>query len=327
MAPKSTNRRQRVVSSLTVAQAAESWYRAMQAADLSRYTLVNRQATIALLVGYLEQHEHSTRLVDLSRAVLEEFVIALRTDYGYAPGTVYLRYTTLATFFRWCVAEEELEFSPMARVQSPKVPDTPPSVLSREEIDALLKTCQGRGFYDRRDRAIFLLLIDTGMRLHEIAQLTLDTVDMQARTLAIMGKGRRGRKPHFDVTAAAALDAYLRARLRYLNEHPRYAASRALWFGKKAQLTRMGIYRMVKRRAQQAGLDTNVHPHLFRHGFAHDWLAAGGQEGDLEMLAGWSHGSPMIRRYGAAQAEERAREAHKRFSPANRLGRPEPPKR
>ncbi len=61
-----------------------------------------------------------------------------------------------------------------------------------------------------------------------------------------------------------------------------------------------------------------IHPHQFRHGFAHAFLAAGGQETDLMRLAGWSSRA-MLQRYGAAAADERARDAYRKLSPMDRL--------
>ncbi len=82
-------------------------------------------------------------------------------------------------------------------------------------------------------------------------------------------------------------------------------------------MTGNGILQMIYRRGQQAGLE-HLHPHMFRHSFAQSWLRNGGNEHELMKLAGWE-GLAMVKRYTDATAAERAREAHKRFSPMEAL--------
>jgi site-specific recombinase XerD len=123
-----------------------------------------------------------------------------------APSTEYRNYSGLRQFFRWCVAEGELDASPLANVRPPKVPEPRTEMLTRDQMRALLADCSGRDLVSRRDTAIILLFADTGVRLSELANLTTEDVDLRARVAYVVGKGRRPRTVPFGARTAQALD-------------------------------------------------------------------------------------------------------------------------
>jgi site-specific recombinase XerD len=261
------------------------------------------------LAGWLAAQGMPTDVGSVRREHLEAYIEHLQQDApgrsgaGQKSATVSITYRTMRTFFRWLVAEEEISKSPMERMSAPAVVEEPPQVLTPEQLAKLYNVCGGRSFDDRRDLALVRLLADSGMRRGEIAGLTVDDLHLDGDGLILLrgdtSKSRRGRVVPLSRDGLGALDRYLRVR----HSHP-HARLPWLWLGKRGRLSDSGVLQVVERRGRQAGI-AGLHPHRFRHTFAHSMLVGGMTEGAVAALAGWKDRA-MLARYGRSAAVERA---------------------
>ena len=287
-----------------------SFARHLRAEGRSERTVAIYGQAIRFFCRWLEDQGRAATLDELTRPAVREWLAQLADTHE--PSTVKTRYRGLFRFCGWLVDEDELTENPMRTLSPPEPKSKPVPVLSDVELAALLKACAGKEFNDRRDEAMIRLLLDCGLRVSELCALTVEGIDLDQGMALVRGKGNKLRPVYFGARTTRAVDRYLRARGGH-----RWAHLDALFLTQRGALSPDGARERMKVRGAMAGIE-DLHPHRFRHTWAHDFLMSGGQERDLKRLAGWSS-DVMLERYGASAADARAKAAAQRMKRGDRV--------
>ena len=294
----------------------DSWEMAMEADGYATGTRHGYRKALASFGAWLAAEAPDIGPTEVVRDHVRGWLVTLRRQRSQNTARTY--YAGVRHFYRWLLAEGEIEVDPCDGIRSPAPAEPETPVVSPADLRRLLEGCAGRDFRARRDRAIIMLFVDGGLRLAELTGLTTDDVDVRDRMVYVVGKGTGRRGPRkraipLGIKAAQALDRYLRERRR----HP-WAAHEALWLGDRGRgpLSADGIKAMIARRGAAIGIA--LHPHALRHTWAHEFRNAGGSEGDLMLIGGWTSRA-MLDCYGKSAAAERARDAARRYSLGDRL--------
>lgn len=201
-----------------------------------------------------------------------------------AASSIARHLVSIKMLFRFLVLEGILVESAVDLVNSPRLWQRLPKVLSPEKVDELLTAPGPEDRYALRDRAILAVLYATGCRASEVAQLTLRDIAFTDGFCRCLGKGNKERIVSLNPTARNALDLYLD------RERPRLVGSRdtqTVFVSRSGQaINRVTVWALVKRYAARIGCSRDVSPHSLRHSFATHMLAGGADIRTLQEMLG-----------------------------------------
>jgi site-specific recombinase XerD len=234
----------------------------------------------------------STRWTAPDRAAVRAYLAAL-ADRDLSPSAVAGRLAAVRAFYRHAARQGWIDANPVAGVRSPRRPARLPRVLSAGEAFTLVEAPIRQGAGDshddalrRRDAALLELLYATGMRISELATLTVARVDRSRRRLRVIGKGSKERELLFGMHAAAALAAYLAGGRPALSARGTAESDAVFLNARGGALSARGARLVVERWVSRAGIRTQASPHTLRHSFATHLLEGGADLRSVQELLG-----------------------------------------
>lgn len=242
--------------------------------EFDRYLMVERNLSPNTRKAYqfdLQKfREHLARaegaepvVTAVSTLQIKDYLSYLQSERGYKSTTLSRTIASVRVFFEYCVQMGHLEASPATYIHNPKLPRKLPIYLIDSELQKLLAAPDPSDTSGCRDYAILVTLGFTGMRRQELVGLDLDAIDLERRTLRVMGKGSKERLIPMNQFVINALNAWLDVR-------PAMGDPKAVFLNRRSgRLTGRSIVNIVRKYVQKAGIGkAKISPHKLRHTFA-----------------------------------------------------------
>ena len=243
--------------------------------------------TLAAYRRDLEDFAGHAGLRDASREQVREFLNSL-SQSGLAASTQARKLSALRQFYGFLYSEGMREDDPTQTLAAPRATRPLPKILSGDDLDAMLQTAmQDETPEGLRLTCIVEMLYGGGLRVSELAGLKLAAVRTHEGFIRITGKGNQERMTPLNMSARAALDAYLGGRAEFVPKHDQN--NRYLFASRGADgfLTRRRFHQLLKALALKSGIDpAKVSPHVLRHAFATHLVEGGADLRSVQTLLG-----------------------------------------
>ncbi len=223
------------------------------------------------LAHYLEFLKEVGATVDTATPAVVSGYLVFLSSSGLSPATIQRRLSAVRGLYRFMVLEGIVEDDPTLTVESPKRWKRLPSVLSLEEVNALLDAPDCSTPLGMRDKAMLEVLYATGIRVSELVGLKGENLEMNRGVIRFWGKGSKERVVPMGMEAWSALKAYLPHREAMVKDNDPH-----LFLNRRGHgLTRQRFWQIVKEYAAKVGITKPISPHTLRHSFATHLLERG----------------------------------------------------
>ncbi|MCS7231621.1 MAG: tyrosine-type recombinase/integrase [Elusimicrobiota bacterium] len=270
--------------------------------------------TITWYKEILTPFVNSTSLEELNILTIRKYIATLKKR-GLKEATIHCHIRALRTFLKFLYEEGYLEENLSQKIKSPKLPKQYPYVLSDEDIHKLIKACNKNLWEGFRNYVIIILILDTGIRLSELINLTLQDINWAKKSIFIRnGKGGKDREVYMGRTLARELNKWIKMRGFFPYEERVFITRQGYPLNKRM------VDKIFQRLSEKAGIkNVRCSPHTLRHTFATNFIRNGGDVFSLQKILGHSDISTCM--IYVHMGGKQIQEAMLKFSPVDRLER------
>lgn len=249
---------------------------------LSANTLAAYESDLKKFRHYLKE-KNVPGIEQCDKHFLSGYIYHLKKSLD-SPASIARQLASLRGFFKFLCMEKRLETDPTIFLETPKLPQKLPHVLSEEEVERLLQVPHGLDPLDLRDKAMLELIYATGMRVSELISLKLAQLNMELAYVRCMGKGSKERIIPMGDLACQSIYLYLAKGRPFLLKD---SLEKTLFLNHHGRgMTRQGFWKIIKKRAHEAAIKKEITPHTMRHSFATHLLAHGADLRSVQELLG-----------------------------------------
>jgi integrase/recombinase XerD len=216
-------------------------------------------------------------------SMLRAWVFDLKAT-GLAAPSIRRAQSAVRTYFGFLLAEGAISTDPTDRLETPRVERRLPDFLSRAETERLLEAPDPASALYWRDRAILEFLYATGVRVSELVELRISSLDEEEAFATVFGKGSKERLVPVGAPAFRAVERYLRDVRPSLDEG--FGEGRVFLNARGRPLRRESVWSVVRTAARRAGIQRKVSPHTLRHTFATHLVEGGADLAAVQELLG-----------------------------------------
>jgi len=259
--------------------------------DASHHTISAYLKDLNQFETFLKETGHACRnsqiqIEKVDRLAIRSFMSQLY-EKSHSGASMGRKLSTLSSFFKFLCREGLIKTNVIKTIPIPKKTNKLPAYLSVDEVFRLLELPMANSFAGARDKAIFEIFYDTGIRISELVSLSLEDLKIEQRTIKVLGKGKKERILPLGKNTLKIIKSYLKFRTEHIKNKNSTSPTSGLFLNQRGQtISTRGVRKIMNKHILSNNFPKNISPHSLRHSFATHMLEAGADLRAIQEMLG-----------------------------------------